>query len=81
MRKRTGVWKNAGLLPGGAKDEIFNAIVKTSTNLNSDPMDMLTQCLRLGISTGIYGLVLVNRLNDDPDGGAGIQGLIPWECG
>ena len=62
--KRTGVWKNAGLLPGGAKDEIFNAIVKTSTNLNSDPMDMLTQCLRLGISTGIYGLVLVNRLND-----------------
>ena len=38
--------------------------MKTSTNLNSDPMDMLTQCLRLGISTGIYGLVLVNRLND-----------------
>ena len=47
----------------GAKDEIFNAVLKTS-NLNSDPIDMLAQCLRLGISTGVYGLVLVNRLND-----------------
>lgn len=51
-------------LPGGAKDEIFNAVVKTSTNLNSDPMDMLLQCLRLGISTGNYGLILTNLMND-----------------
>ena len=61
---RTKVWEQTGLLPGGAKDEIFNALIKTSTNLNSDPVDMLLQCLRLGISTGIYGLVLVNHLND-----------------
>ena len=54
----------AGILPGGAKDEIFNAVVKTSTNLNSDPMDMLLQCLRLGISTGNYGLILTNLMND-----------------
>lgn len=62
--RRYEVWKKAGILPGGAKDEILNAIVKTSTNLNSDPADMLMQCLRLGISTGLYGLVLVNQLND-----------------
>lgn len=61
---RADLWKKIGLLPGGAKDEIFNAVVKTSTNLNSDPVDMLMQCLRLGISTGLYGLVLVNQLND-----------------
>ncbi len=61
---RAEVWKKVGILPGGAKDEIFNAVVKTSTNLNSDPVDMLMQCLRLGISTGLYGLVLVNQLND-----------------
>lgn len=61
---RFQVWEKLGLLPGGAKDEIFNAIVKTSTNLNSDPADMLMQCLRLGISTGLYGLVLTNLLND-----------------
>lgn len=62
--KRVAVWEKLGILPGGAKDEVFNAVVKTSTNLNSDPVDMLMQCLRLGISTGLYGLVLTNLLND-----------------
>lgn len=62
--KRLEVWRKLGLMPGGAKDEIFEAVVKTSTNLSSDPTDMLFQCLRLGISTGLYGLVLTNLLND-----------------
>ncbi len=61
---RFDLWNKTGILPGGAKDEIFNAVVKTSTNLNSDPVDMLMQCLRLGISTGVYGLVLSNLIND-----------------
>ena len=64
LPKRYEVWEKLGILPGGAKDEIFNAVVKTSTNLNSDPMDMLLQCLRLGISTGNYGLILTNLMND-----------------
>ena len=64
LPKRYEVWEKLGILPGGAKDEIFNAVVKTSTNLNSDPMDMLLQCLRLGISTGTYGLILTNLMND-----------------
>lgn len=62
--KRVEAWKDLGIMPGGAKDEVFNAVVKTSTNLNSDPVNMLLHCLRLGISTGIYGLVLTNMLND-----------------
>ena len=49
--KRVEVWKDLGIIPGGAKDEVFNAVVKTSTNLNSDPVNMLLHCLRLGIST------------------------------
>ncbi|MCL2045320.1 MAG: anaerobic carbon-monoxide dehydrogenase catalytic subunit [Oscillospiraceae bacterium] len=57
-------WEELGILPGGAKSEVFKAIVKCSTNLNSDPVDMLLDCLRLGISTGIYGLTLTNLLND-----------------
>ena len=64
LPKRYEVWKKLGILPGGSKDEILNAVVKTSTNLNSDPVDMLFQCLRLGISTGTYGLILTNLLND-----------------
>ncbi|QIB69548.1 carbon monoxide dehydrogenase [Aminipila butyrica] len=57
-------WKELGILPGGAKSEVFRGVVKCSTNLNSDPVDMLVDCLRLGISTGLYGLVLTNLLND-----------------
>ena len=37
----------AKILPGGAKSEVFDAIVKTSTNLNSDPIDMLLNALGL----------------------------------
>lgn len=57
-------WQELGILPGGAKSEVFDSLVKTSTNLNSDPVDMLLHCLKLGISTGIYGLTLTNLLND-----------------
>ncbi|GHU07269.1 carbon-monoxide dehydrogenase catalytic subunit [Spirochaetia bacterium] len=57
-------WKELGILPGGAVSEVYKGVVKCSTNLNSDPVDMLLDCLKLGISTGIYGLTLVNLLND-----------------
>jgi carbon-monoxide dehydrogenase catalytic subunit len=61
---RFKVWEELGILPGGAKSEVFKGVVKCSTNLNSDPVNMLLDCLRLGISTGIYGLTLTNLLND-----------------
>ena len=57
-------WKELGIMPGGAKGEVFQNIVKTSTNLSSDPVEMLVSCLRLGVSTGLYGLQLTNLLND-----------------
>ncbi len=57
-------WKELNILPGGAKSEVFDAIVKSSTNLSSDPVDMLLHSLNLGISTGLYGLGLTNLLND-----------------
>ncbi|MCD3216798.1 anaerobic carbon-monoxide dehydrogenase catalytic subunit [Clostridium botulinum C] len=57
-------WKALNILPGGAKSEVFDGIVKTSTNLNSDPTNMLLNSLNLGISTGLYGLTLTNLLND-----------------
>lgn len=57
-------WENLGILPGGANAEIVKGVVKCSTNLNSDPVDMLLTCLKLGISTGLYGLTLTNLLND-----------------
>ncbi|MBC2581177.1 anaerobic carbon-monoxide dehydrogenase catalytic subunit [Clostridium sp. DJ247] len=63
-KPRLDKWAELNILPGGAKSEVFDGVVKTSTNLNSDPVDMLLSCLRLGISTGIYGLTLTNLLND-----------------
>lgn len=61
---RVEKWKELGIMPGGAKGEVFNNIVKSSTNLSSDPVEMLVSCLRLGVSTGVYGLMLTNLLND-----------------
>ncbi len=57
-------WEKLNILPGGANAEIVKGVVKCSTNLNSDPVDMLLTCLKLGISTGLYGLTLTNLLND-----------------
>ncbi len=62
--KRYEKWKELGILPGGANAEIVKGVVKCSTNLSSDPVDMLLTCLKLGISTGLYGLTLTNLLND-----------------
>ena len=57
-------WRELDIMPGGAKSEVFDGVVKTSTNLSSDPVDMLMHVLNLGISTGLYGLHLTNVLND-----------------
>ena len=64
LPQRMDCWRGLGLLPGGAKSEVFDAIVKTSTNLNTDAVDQLLHCLRLGICTGLYGLNLTNLIND-----------------
>ena len=61
---RVANWEKLNILPGGANAEIVKGVVKCSTNLNSDPVDMLLTCLKLGISTGLYGLTLTNLLND-----------------
>lgn len=62
--KRLKIWEDLGILPGGAKAEVFDALVKTSTNLNTDPVNLLCHALSLGISTGFYGLAMTNLMND-----------------
>ena len=62
--ERLDTWRNLGIFPGGAKAEVFDALVKTSTNLNTDPVDQMLHCLNLGISTGLYGLAMTNLMND-----------------
>lgn len=62
--QRLACWRRLGLLPGGAKAELLDALVKSSTNLSSDPGDMLLHALRLGVVTGNYGLLLTGLVND-----------------
>lgn len=64
LSKRYETWRKLGILPGGAKSEVFDGAVKTSTNLSSDAVDMYLHSLRLGISTGVYGLKLTNLIHD-----------------
>ncbi len=61
---RVEMYEEMGLIPGGAKSEIHDALVKTSTNLNSDPEDMLLHTLRLGLITGPIALFGVETIND-----------------
>lgn len=79
LGQRYELWERIGILPGGAKSEILDGIVKTSTNLSSDCADMLMHCLRLGISTGMYGLLLTNLIHDiligEPEIHAGKSGF------
>lgn len=63
-QERIDTWNTLNIFPGGAKSEVFDALVKTSTNLNTDPVDQLLHCLNLGISTGLYGLTMTNLMND-----------------
>ncbi len=63
-RERVETWKKLGIMPGGAKAEVFDALVKTSTNLNTDPVDQMLHVLNLGICTGLYGLAMTNLMND-----------------
>jgi len=78
---RVEMYEELGLVPGGAKSEIHDALVKTSTNLNSDPEDMLLHVLRLGLITGPVSLFGVETINDilfgspritETEGGPGI---------
>lgn len=72
-KPRVELWKELGIMPGGAKSEVFDGIVKTSTNLSSDPVNMLFHSLTLGIVTGLYGLTLTNLVNDVMLGEAAIR--------
>lgn len=61
---RVKKWKELGIMFGGVKLEVFDVIVKLLINLNSDLVDMLVNCLNLGILIGLYGFILINFLND-----------------
>jgi carbon-monoxide dehydrogenase catalytic subunit len=63
-KKRLEVYEKLGIVPGGAKAEIVDALVKTSTNLNANVTDMLFHVLRLGLTMGYTALRMNVWMND-----------------
>ncbi|MEW6081898.1 MAG: anaerobic carbon-monoxide dehydrogenase catalytic subunit [Bacillota bacterium] len=54
---RQEIWDKAGITPGGVLSEIRDALTKSMTSINTDPMDLLLTTLRLSIAAGYMGLV------------------------
>ncbi len=63
-KRRLEVYERLGIIPGGAKAEIVDAIVKSSTNLNANVHDMLLHVLRLGLVMGYVALRMNVWMND-----------------
>ncbi len=63
-KTRLETWKKLGIIPGGMYAEIGDAITKTMTSIDTDPVDLLLTTLRLGIATGYMGLVATITLQD-----------------
>ncbi|MBI2954839.1 MAG: anaerobic carbon-monoxide dehydrogenase catalytic subunit [Chloroflexi bacterium] len=61
---RREVWSRLGILPGGAHSELRDALTKSMTSINTDPVDLLMTSLRLAIATGYAGLVSTITLQD-----------------
>jgi len=76
--KRLEVFRKLGIIPGGAKAEIVDALVKTSTNLNSNVVDLLLHVLKLGVINGYIALRMNTWMNDIMFGVPSIEEV---ECG
>jgi len=61
---RKEAWRKLGIIPGGVHSEIRDALTKTMSNINTDPVDLLLTSLRLSIATGYMGLVGTVTMQD-----------------
>lgn len=63
-QSRKEAWSRLGIVPGGINSEVRDAMTKTMSNINTDPVDLLLTSLRLAIATGYMGLVGTITLQD-----------------
>ncbi|HHW10421.1 MAG TPA: anaerobic carbon-monoxide dehydrogenase catalytic subunit [Firmicutes bacterium] len=54
---RREVWAKLGVIPGGILSEIRDALTKSMTSINTDPVDLLLTAVRLALATGYLGLM------------------------
>ncbi len=63
-KSRLEAWNKLGVVPGGIYSEIVEAMTKSMTSIDTDPMDLLLTAIRLSIATGYSGLVSTITLQD-----------------
>ncbi len=61
---RKQAWEKLGVIPGGLLSELRDAMTKTMSNIDTDPVDLLLTAVRLSIATGYMGLVGTITLQD-----------------
>ncbi|MDI6710651.1 MAG: anaerobic carbon-monoxide dehydrogenase catalytic subunit [Thermoanaerobacterales bacterium] len=61
---RLQAWEKLGVVPGGLLSEIRDALTKSMSNINTDPVDLLLTAVRLSIGAGYLGLVGTITLQD-----------------
>ncbi len=54
---RKAVWARLGILPGGVRAEVQDALTKSMTSIMTDPVSLLLTTLRLSVAAGYLGLV------------------------
>ncbi|KAB3530274.1 anaerobic carbon-monoxide dehydrogenase catalytic subunit [Alkaliphilus serpentinus] len=62
--KRKELWRSLGLFPGGGYSEVAFTQTKCMTNLSSDPIDFLLNCVKLGIANEYQGLFMLDILQE-----------------
>ncbi|MCW3489252.1 anaerobic carbon-monoxide dehydrogenase catalytic subunit [Dethiobacter alkaliphilus] len=63
-KTRIETWEKLGIVPGGILSEVRDAMTKSMTSINTDPVDLVLTSLRLSLSTGYLGLVATITLQD-----------------
>jgi anaerobic carbon-monoxide dehydrogenase catalytic subunit len=64
LPQRKEIWKKLDIFPGGPNSELLTSLTKSMTNVNSDPVDLLLQGLRLGIVNEYIGLFGATALQE-----------------
>ncbi len=54
---RQEAWEKLGVIPGGVLSEVRDALTKSMSNIDTDPVDLLLTSVRLALATGYMGLV------------------------
>ncbi len=61
---RLEAWEKLGVIPGGVLSEVRDALTKSMTSINTDPVDLMLTVLKLSLAAGYMGLVGTITIQD-----------------